>query len=170
MSGPGKSPKRGYSWEQFTPGHTKSMRSGVNSERVVTPRAAEIVAAYLARDDTPEHLKRPEFRSAVDAWGRAEAKALLYHDWLEELPIEEQVTPPKPGTSAPIEIWRKLEAHAATQRARLGIDPASAARLAKDMSATRYFASVSPLDQALARIEAERQAATAIEAGDGDDR
>lgn len=58
----------------------------------------------------------------------------------------------------------RAESRAASLRGKLGLDPASAARLAKDLSATRWYQGATPLDRALDKIEADRR--QALEAGD----
>ena len=75
----------------------------------------------------------PAFRSAVLAWGRAEAVASLLFDWLALQDIDGLITPRLAATKAPVDTWRSLEAHAANLRSKLGIDPVSYARIAKDL-------------------------------------
>ena len=105
----------------------------------------------------PDHLRRPEFAAEVAAWARAEAKAGLVHEWLESLPVEQQVTPRKAGVTAPVEIWRKLEGQTAARRRSLGLEPLAAARLAKDLTVSRWYQVRSPLDELHDRVIAEQQ-------------
>lgn len=139
VRGSGRQP--GGSWqpefpgqrEPFTEGNTAAEVHGARSERKIGPRAAELAAALLADPATPQHLRRPEFGPAVQAWARAEAVASLLFDWLADLDITVMTTPRKAATKAPVDLWRSADAHAATLRARLGLDPLAAARIAKDL-------------------------------------
>lgn len=186
MSGPGKGDKRGYSWPPFEDGHTRSTLHGARSERRVGPLADEIRDQLLAGEGTPEHLHRPEFASAVAAWARSEAVVRLLWDWLAEQDVEAALT--DTTRSAEVEETTKnitrrrsmsrrvtsvldqlhrAEVRAAGMRRALGLDPLSAGRLARDLSQSRWYQGVSPLDRALAEIQAERDRQAAIEAGDG---
>ena len=158
---------------------------GARSPRKIAPLAEEIERELLADEATPDHLRRPEFGAAVRAWARAEAIVRLMWTWLAEQDVEDALTDvtktaeteetSKGRTTrrsisrrvvSVLEQLRRYEAHAAALRRALGLDPLSAGRLAKDLSASRWYQGVSPLDRALSEIEATRQAA--IEAG-GDD-
>jgi hypothetical protein len=130
------SPARGYSWEPFQPGHELSTRHGAYSPRKLDPLATEIAAGLLA-DESVAHLRQPRFAAAVQAWAVAEARCQLIAQWCEGMTIQQAATPPKPGTAAPLEVLRKWEATALTHRARLGLDPLSASRLAKDVAQGR---------------------------------
>ena len=184
MSGPGKGEKRGYSWPPFEDGHTKSTVHGARSPRRVAPVAAEIERELLADEATPDHLRRPEFRSAVSAWARAEAICRVMWDWLAEQDVEDALTDvtrtaeteeaSKGRTTrrsisrrvvSVLEQLRRYEAHAAALRRELGLSPLAAGRLAKDLSASRWYQSARPLDKALDAIEQERR--KAIEDGGG---
>ena len=65
-----------------------------------------------------------------------------------------------------IDTLRRYEVHAANLRsASSGLDPASAARVGRDLALTRHMsAGATPLDEALAEIEERR----ALAAGGGD--
>lgn len=186
MSGPGKGPERGYSWPPFEAGHTKSTVHGATSPRRVEPLAAEIEAELFATEGVPEHLRRPEFKAAVAAWARSEAVVALLWRWLADQDVEAALTDvtrsaeteeTSKGRTSRRSVSRRVgsvldqlhraEMRAAGMRRALGLDPLSAGRLARDLSQSRWYAGATPLDRALDRIEAERQAA--IEGGSGGD-
>ena len=96
---------------------------GAHSERALAPRALAFVTSMLEDAASPEHLRSPAFRSAVLAWGRAEAAASLLFDYISGMEMEGLITPRLAATKAPVDTWRSLEAHAAGMRSKLGIDP-----------------------------------------------
>ena len=154
------------------------------SERHVGPLAEEILKVELAKPDHPPHLKIPgPFEAALVAWSRAEAVAELTFSYLDgadlaaalaevtkEASEEDSTTKGKVRrrsvsrrTVSALDAWFRASAHAGALRRELGLSPVAAARLAKDLGQSRWYAGASPLDKALDAIEAERQAA--IEAG-----
>jgi len=127
-----KGPARGYSWPPFEPGNTSSLKHGAYSPRQIAPIAAQLVEAVVNDPDLP-HLSRPAFRPAVEAWAAIEAKVRLIADWCDRLSIEESAT----VKGEPLNQLRHWENAAAKHRARLGLDPVSAGRLAKDVAIGR---------------------------------
>ncbi|WP_172411814.1 hypothetical protein [Arthrobacter globiformis] len=119
----------------FAPGNEMAMKHGAGSPRKVDPLAAELTQELLA-DDTVSYLRSPRFASAVQAWAVAEAKCGLISNWVEGMSIEDAATS-KPGQTSPLELLRKWETTAQTHRARLGLDPMSAAKLGKDIAQTK---------------------------------
>jgi hypothetical protein len=123
------SPARGYSWPPFERGNTASMRHGAFSDRKVDPLVRELVAGLL--EDRPELGRYPE---TVMAWGRAEARCLLLHDWV----VEHCLVTADGTTPAPLRYVAQFERLALELRARLGLDPRSEAELVRDQAeATR---------------------------------
>ena len=53
---------------------------------VVDPLAAAVVAELLDSGDAPEHLTRPRFKAALNAYGRTEAVVRLVSQWVMSLP------------------------------------------------------------------------------------
>lgn len=185
MSGTGQAGKRGYSWPPFTDGNHAAELSGARSPRRVGPLAAEIRARLLGHPDCPPHLHRPEFSSAVDAFCWADARCRLQRAWIDEQDLDaaladvttttEDERRSKSGTSrvstsrrvtSAFEALRKWESHAVNCRKQLGLDPLSAARVAKELGQARYFGTATPLDRKVDQLEAARLAA--IEAGEDD--
>jgi hypothetical protein len=146
-----------YRYAPFEPGNMAAVRSGAYSERALGPLAEEILAAHREDPAWPVYLSDPSYGSALRAWSRAEAAVELFSAFVSEQPpeewiaetttTEEQITGDgdRGGSSSrsgrsrkvggSLEQWRKLEAHAATLRSRLGLDPLSRARLGKDAAA-----------------------------------
>lgn len=104
-------------YRKFEKGNEVRLRHGARSERHVTPVAEELVAGLL--EDRPDLAQYPE---ALEAWARAEARALLMAgaDFLDE-----DGHPINPRDVA------RFERLAADARARLGLDPKSEADLHK---------------------------------------
>lgn len=164
----------------FADGHELSMVDGHRSERKVGPLAEQIAAELLAAPDTPAHLREPVFAASVQAWAHAEATCSLMRAWLadrdlmagltsattteeEETQSGKTITRKGKSRSVPsvLEILRKYEAHAANMRSKLGLDPASAARVGRDLALARHMnASTTALDDALAEAERKRELGT----------
>lgn len=168
----------------FAPENEGALVHGARSERKVGPLAARIVEELLEDPDTPEHLREPIFQASVQAWARAEAVCRLLFAWLADKDIVTGLTALATTTEdetheggrtnrrsvtktipAVQEQLRKAETLASNLRSKLGLDPASAARVGRDLALARHLsAGATPLDDALAEIE-RRRALTA--GGDG---
>ena len=132
--GPGRGgPARGYSWPPFQEGNTAAVKHGAHSESVVQPRARAILLAVLEDPAMPDHVRTAAFASAAGAWARAEAVAELLFEHMGAMSVEAMIAPPMPGTRAPIDVWRAADAHASRLRSKLGLDPGSYARIARDL-------------------------------------
>ena len=169
----------------FPAGHEYSMVHGARSERRIAPVAAQIEAGLLAMPSCPPYLREPAFRDAVRAYCRAQACVELLTEWLsgrdltaalgeheehEETEENAKGTTTRRGTSrrvqSVLDVLHKHETRASSLRARLGLDPASQARISRDLSASAWYSSAAtPLDTALAEAE-ERRALAAGGAGD----
>jgi len=175
---------RGYSWSPFEAGNSAAEVHGARSERRVDVVAERIAAELLADESTPDHLRRAEFGGALRAYCRAEAVVALLWGWLAEQDLGEamadvtrsaETEESRKGRTTRRSVSKRVESvltqlHRAESRSNslrreLGLTPAAAGRLARDLSASRWYQGSSPLDRRLAEIEAERQAA--LEAGDG---
>jgi hypothetical protein len=123
--------------EPFRAGNAAAVTHGARSSRIVDPVAAEIAAELLAQPDLPEYLRRPEFAPAVAAWARAEARCELLAGWLSTMDAS------GPGDDKVMSVLGQLhrvETAAARMRSDLGLTPVAAARLNRDVSASRYMA------------------------------
>lgn len=106
---------------------------GAWSERAIAPRAERFATALLEDAQIPDHVRSPVFAAAVQAWARAEAVASLLFDHLAGLEVEAMMTPRLAAARAQVDLWRAMEAHAASLRSKLGLDPVGYARIAKDL-------------------------------------
>jgi hypothetical protein len=176
---------RGYSWAPFGPGNQAAMTSGFSSERQVGPLADRIARELLEDAATPPHVREPLFAASVQAWARAEAAVRLIWEWLAERDLMTALTELTTSTEeegkdgggvvrrkattrhvgSVLEALRKYETLAMNLRSKLGLDPAAAARVGRDLAERRYLdANATPLAAALAEIDARRRAVTG---GDG---
>jgi hypothetical protein len=169
----------------FGAGNEQALVHGAWSGRHLGPLAARIAQELLNDPDVPEHIREPLFAASVQAWARSEAVCRLLADWLADrdlmagLTAEEVTTEAEKRTEsttrrksvtrsvpAVLDMLRKYESIAMNLRAKLGLDPASAARVGRDLAvARRMNVDATPLDEALAAIE-ERRALTAGSAGE----
>jgi hypothetical protein len=117
----------------------------------------------FALPSCPGYLKDPLWAFALRGWAESEAQCLLGQEYLSSLTFEEKYNARKQGQAAPIEIVQKLEKHAANMRARVGLDPVSAAKLGKSLASTEV--DLARLAQGLAEAEGF---AVDREDGDGD--
>jgi hypothetical protein len=168
----------------FTDGNEAAVTTGAWSERRVGPLADQIARELLGDPETPPHIREPMFAASVQAWSRAEACCQLIWRWLAERDIMTALTDLTTSTEdeetfkggahrkstvrhvgSVLDSLRRWEAHASNLRSKLGLDPASAARVGRDLAARRYLdASATPLAAALTAIEENRKAITG---GDG---
>ena len=138
-------PARGYSWapfkpgndvgQQFQPGHELSTIHGGYSPRKYDPLARELVVDLVALAAAiPElgYLAEPQYRLALWAWARTEARVQLVHEWL----IDQGGDLDDDGeVRAAANLLNQLETSAERKRARLGLDPLSRAQLGRDVAA-----------------------------------
>jgi hypothetical protein len=122
---------RGYRWEPFQKGHWVSLRHGARSERLIVPRAEEIVEELA--ETLPGYLAEPSYAPALLAYATTLARIERVAAYLEaqeggipEVAADGQV---RSATN----LLLKLEARAESQRQRLGLDPLSRARLGRDV-------------------------------------
>lgn len=123
-------PARGYSWKQFEPGNTVRLTHGAHSPRVYGP-VAEGLAEWLV-ELRPDLAAYP---AAVAAWARTEAQLQRLTEWVvEHGEIDER------GELRSGRWLTALERLALQHRQALGLDPTSAARLARERAeATAAF-------------------------------
>lgn len=126
----GHRPSRGYSWPPFEPGNEVSLRHGIYSPRRVEPRAQELVEQVLA-DPGTAYLQASRWRAAVWAWARAETRVELLTEYLADQ-VGGAGLDEEGNVSAALRALAKWESIALNHRARLGLDPLSAARLGRD--------------------------------------
>lgn len=122
-----------------TQGH-QTHGTSMSSARIklkIDRRAREFMARVLEDPSMPDHLRSPAFRLAVWGWSKAEIMSEVVWEWACELIEGEGLTammlPPLPGTNPVFVTIQLAESKAAWHRSRLGVDPVSFARLAKDL-------------------------------------
>jgi hypothetical protein len=168
---PGNGDKRGYSWPPFEPGNDAALTAGHRSPERVGP-IAQHLAEQIVKLPNLEYLAEPRFGAAVLAWARSEAVVMLLTNWIARMSTEEATTPPsKRSQTEPFELLRRYESAAATHRARLGLDPMSAAKLQRElveMSATARYAGLDRVREQGAAAR-ERRRMTAIDVPSDDD-
>lgn len=161
----------------FGPDNASAMVTGYTSERKVGPLADRIARELLEDPATPPHVREPLFAASVQAWARAEAAVRLIWEWLAERDLMTALTElttsneieDREGSSvrrkattrhvgSVLEALRKYETLAMNLRSKLGLDPAAAARVGRDLAERRYLdANATPLAAALTEIEARRR-------------
>lgn len=119
--------------EPFGEGNRAAVVHGADSPRAVVPAAEQLVEQFLGLGSCPAYLKEAKFLPAVQAWARLQARTALLSDWLDGMTPEEMATPRKVGGSTPVELWLSAERAASRARERLGLDPASFAKIARDL-------------------------------------
>lgn len=118
---------RGYRWATATAGNTLGQRHGAFSTRKVDPVALELVSGLL--EDRPDLERYPE---AVWAWGRAEARCLIFDEYLQDH---------EPWSEAGLKVasWvHRVEGQAQRMRERLGLDPRGEAELLRESAEAQH--------------------------------
>ena len=116
----------------FAPGNVVAIRHGAWSPSAVDPVAAELVGAVLA-DPAVDYLTEPRYRAELEAWARSEAMAALLRDWLSD---QGGLFDDQGDERAAVRTLDRAESRAASGRDRLGLNPAAAARLRRDVAVT----------------------------------
>ena len=151
--------------------HGTSAPSALDQLRI-DARAREFMVAALENPAMPDHLRSPGFRTAVWGWSKVEILAEIVWEWactlIEGDGMAALMLPPLPGTNPVFATIQLAESKAAWHRSRLGLDPTSYARIAKDLGLNRRAAEdgLTRLDSAGAEIVGRRMA---LEAGPGAD-
>ena len=142
-----------WSRPPFESGNEAALQHGAYSPRRVDPLAAELVANI--REALP-YLAERRWAPALWAWGRAEAQVQILSEWLADRGSENGDGVGDLGDArvlAAYGLLHKAESRADRSRARLGMDPLSAARLGRDLTAATF--DVARVMGELARVEGE---------------
>ncbi|MGH3254839.1 MAG: hypothetical protein ACRDOU_05420 [Streptosporangiaceae bacterium] len=149
---------QGQEWDRrhpdFEPGNSVALRHGAYSERLIAPGAEALKRELLADPDLPAYLRLPQFSHAVDAYCRVQWRCMQLDEYIGQLTFEETLTDrteldeteERDGGSlvrhsvnkrleSAQEISRRWEALAANLRSKLGLDPAAAAKLGRNLAA-----------------------------------
>jgi hypothetical protein len=120
-------PARGYSWPPFEPGNRVSVRHGAFSDRIIGERALEIRELLL---DRYPYLADDAFTEALYRYTRAEARAVILHNYIMEKLETEGVEAVRPYLWAEVRGADLLAQKCGTD---CGVDPAGHARIARDL-------------------------------------
>lgn len=116
-------------WQRppFEPANGAAMTHGATSPAKVNPRAEEIAKAAV---DAVGYLGAADFAPALRSWARAEASLDLLAEWVDQHGLLDGQGNPQPWVSTLLRFERLAAGH----RARLGLDPASRAKLERDLA------------------------------------
>ncbi len=132
-------PTRGYTWPPAEPGNALAMKHGAWSPRMVDPLAEEMVAAIAPTVTWWQPCDQP----AIWAWAQTEIRCQLIAEWLADKGSE--IDPEDESVRPAAALLDRLTARCESMRSKLGLDPASRARLGRDVAAgqldlARYWA------------------------------
>jgi hypothetical protein len=142
---------------KFQPGNELQLKHGALQAKRTDP-IAQMFLDELAADPSLAYLTAPRFRVSAWAWAVAEAKVMVLTEWVDEMTIR-GASRAGPGQTSPMELLRKWMVTAANMRVKMGLDPASAAKLGKDVAGTRQADAATLLTQ----LRTEHEAAEAAE-------
>jgi hypothetical protein len=116
-------------WQRspFESGNAVATKHGATSPARIIPRAQTI--AEGAAQAVP-YLRASDFAPALRAWARAEASLELLAEWVDENGLLDDAGRPQPWVSTLL----RFERLAASHRTRLGLDPASRAKLEHELA------------------------------------
>lgn len=123
----GKGPSRGYSWPPFEAGNLAHRTHGTRSERLVAERAEQLRCQLL---ESYEYLGDPIFAEALARYVRANARAMMLHEYLVEKAEAEGVQ------AVPRSLWdsaTRADAHAARCASDCGLDARGHSAIARDL-------------------------------------
>lgn len=125
-------------WEPFTANHTKSLKHGARSERMITPLAAAISNDLMRHH---EHLQDPLFRDMVLEYARVAAQVDLLQAYVDETGTLERNGDVRNAS----EFLLKTRKHYASLANKLGLTPEAQARMNRDNALSE--AATSAVDQ-----------------------
>ena len=169
-----------YRWEPFGKGNTAAMTHGAGPidrpGRLPAPRereAMDLLARFLGdRESVPEWLCWPQFRPQVEAWARWETKVKALAEYLESMPLEDQMQPTTTGGHiTPLEMWMAVEKGAQSARDKLGLTPAAWAKIRRDLGLARRAEedSLAKLGEQGAQIRRSRALPAVVVDAEGDE-
>ena len=117
----------------FEPGNGVAVTHGAHSPARVAAEAERVLEEMIPAG-APDYLRQPMFGPAVRLAATRVAQAEMVARYVDSIGVEAAMEPPKPGTSAPVEMSRKMDVAALGALATVGLTPVSAARLTKDVA------------------------------------
>jgi hypothetical protein len=149
----------------FQPGHELSLRHGAWSARHVQPVATGILQSVLD-DPACEYLKAPRFAAELEAWATAEARVRLLETYIAKLAGDSGDGVGDLADEATRAAWgllNRFEARAQSGRDRLGLSPAAASKIGRDLSLAQTTQDLDRLKALGASILAARDASEAVD-------
>jgi len=129
-------PARGYSWPPFTEGNTAAVKHGATSDRLVEPRARELVPQIL---EVNEHLDELRDGPGVYRYCVVLSRLERAYTWLQAQPdsvfssdLQASRASKAPSPHGVWERVEKWESQADRAEERLGISPLARSRLGLD--------------------------------------
>ena len=122
-----RQPARGYSWPTFEKDNLVAVRHGAFSNRLVGEKALQVRELLYERYP---YLADDAFVEALERYCRAEARAVMLHDYVTEKAETEGVE------AVPAYLWaeaRGADANAARFGQDCGLDPTGHARISRDL-------------------------------------
>jgi hypothetical protein len=124
-------PARGYRYSPFLAGNAIRKTHGAYHAATVDPIARQLVESL---GEVEYIAGTPEFAASVWGWARAEAKVQLLSAYLDREGVLDGDGVPRPALDA----LHKFERLAAEARSRLGLDPASRARMGRSVAGASF--------------------------------
>jgi hypothetical protein len=129
----GRSKAPSGTWQPFRRANTAAVTHGATSRNPDSPAGWGPLARQLSAElvDVAPWTSQPAFAASVAAWARVEAQLQLLDAWLGERGLLDGEGNPRPA----VNLLNQFEKRAESLRARLGLDPASWAKLLASLSA-----------------------------------
>jgi hypothetical protein len=132
----GQGPARGYRWEDAKPGNLLAVKHGAYSDRLVLPFAEDLLAELAPA--FPDYLQEPKYRPAVLRHVVTLARIARLSAWLEDQAGDGVPEVDGKGrVRGAMDLLERLGRAADREAAALGLTPASAARLGRNVAAAK---------------------------------
>jgi hypothetical protein len=139
----------------FQPGNEVGLRHGAHSARRIAPLAEEILQSVLD-DPQCQYLTAPRFAAELEAWAANEGRVRLLEayigDGVGDLADE--------ATRSAWALLHRCETRAQSGRDRLGLSPASASKIGRDLAMMQAPRTIEDLKRAGRELLAELDRAT----------
>jgi hypothetical protein len=123
----------------FEPQNTLAVKHGVWSGRALAPVASGILQSVLD-DPACDYLNAPRFAAELQAWAVAEARCRLLESYIAKLAEGDDTGVGDLADEATRAAWgllHRCETRAQSGRDRLGLSPAAAGKLGRDLALAR---------------------------------
>jgi hypothetical protein len=149
----------------FEPQNTLAVKHGVWSGRALAPVASGILQSVLD-DPACDYLNAPRFAAELQAWAVAEARCRLLESYIAKLAEGDDTGVGDLADEATRAAWgllNRFEARAQSGRDRLGLSPAAASKIGRDLSLAQTTQDLDRLKALGASILAARDASEAVD-------